>query len=134
MKMSDSDAATRVDRAYVRGVTAPRLLQYARDMRRTPTQAEHILWQRLRGRRLGGYKFRRQVGLGPYIVDFLCVECSLIVEIDGGQHASSIAYDAERTRWLDSRGYRVVRYWSNEVIAATDAVLESLLVSLTRKG
>jgi len=103
-------------------------------MRRTPTQAEHILWQRLRGRRLGGYKFRRQVGLGPYIVDFLCVECSLIVEIDGGQHASSIAYDAERTRWLDSRGYRVVRYWSNEVIAATDAVLESLLVSLTRKG
>jgi len=102
-------------------------------MRRAPTRAEHILWQRLRGRRLGGFKFRRQVWLGPYIVDFLCDECAWVVEIDGGQHASSSAYDSARTEWLAARGYRVVRYWRNETITEIDAVLESLLLQLKRE-
>jgi very-short-patch-repair endonuclease len=96
-------------------------------MRRSPTDAEHVLWQRLRSRRLGGYKFRRQVWLGPFIADFVCEECKLIVEMDGGQHASAGEYDNRRTAWLAARGYRVHRCWSNDVLSQTDAVLEMIL-------
>ena len=106
------------------------MLQYARDMRQAPTLSEHVLWQHLRSRRLGGYKFRRQVWLGTFIADFVCDERMLIVEIDGGQHASSIEYDAARSRWLTARGYRVQRYWSNEVLSQTEGVLESILAVL----
>jgi very-short-patch-repair endonuclease len=109
---------------------SPTLLQHARDMRHAPTYAEHVLWQRLRARRLNGHKFRRQVWIGPYIADFVCEKRKLIVEVDGGQHATSVVYDATRTKWLMARGYRVKRYWNNEVLTETDGVLDSILAVL----
>ncbi|MFL5145438.1 MAG: endonuclease domain-containing protein [Microvirga sp.] len=86
----------------------------ARQMRREPTEAERRMWRLLRDRRLGGFKFRRQEQLGRYIVDFVCFERKLIVELDGSQHAES-AYDAERDAWLRSRDFVVLRFWNNEV-------------------
>ena len=99
-------------------------------MRRDPTDAEKLLWLRLRNRQLAGYKFRRQVWLGPYIVDFACWERKLIVELDGGQHVAAASYDEARTQWLEHRGYRVVRFWNNEVLLEIDAVLEAVLDNL----
>jgi very-short-patch-repair endonuclease len=96
------------------------------------TDAEHRLWYYLRGRRLAGWKFRRQVPLGNYVVDFLCEEARLIVEVDGGQHSEMQAADAERTRWLEARGYRVVRFWNNEVLGNTEGVLETLSPALSQ--
>jgi very-short-patch-repair endonuclease len=89
----------------------------ARKLRLTPTDAEIRLWSRLRGKQLAGFRFRRQHPLGPYVVDFFCAEAKLIVEVDGGQHAD----DGEaRTRWLEARGYRVIRFWNNDVLANTE--------------
>jgi very-short-patch-repair endonuclease len=102
----------------------------ARELRHSLTDAERKLWRELRHRRLDGYKFRRQVWIGSYIVDFVCVEQQLIVEIDGGQHATAVAYDAHRTAQLENRGYRVVRFWNNDVLGNTEGVLQSLLAEL----
>jgi very-short-patch-repair endonuclease len=87
----------------------------AREMRRDPTDAEKRLWRLLRDRRLGQIKFRRQEQLGRYVVDFVCFEQKLIIELDGGQHAES-AYDAQRDAWLASCGFTVLRFWNNEVL------------------
>lgn len=89
------------------------------------TDAERKLWLALRDRRLGGFKFRRQVPVGPWIVDFLCKEAQLVVEVDGGQHAGS-PRDRRRDAWLAGEGYRVVRVWNNEVLGNLDGVLEHL--------
>ena len=97
----------------------------ARRLRRSMTDAEHRLWFHLRNRALMGCKFRRQHPIGPYIADFACIEHRLIVEADGGQHADSGA-DRDRTRFLASCGYRVLRFWNNDVLARTDAVLEQI--------
>jgi len=78
----------------------------------------------LRRKNLDGYRFRRQVPIGSYIVDFFCPGRQLIVELDGGQHSKQIAYDENRTQWLESRGYRVMRFWNNDVLTNTDGVLE----------
>ena len=102
----------------------------ARALRRAGTQAERLLWSRLRDRRLGGYKFRRQHSLGPFVVDFLCTERRLAVEVDGGQHAANAARDRARTRWLETRGIRVVRFWNNEVLENLDGVCTRLLEML----
>lgn len=91
------------------------------------TDAERLLWHHLRNRRLQGCKFRRQHPIGPYIVDFICSERMLVVELDGGQHSESISYDERRTRYLETKGYRVIRFWNNEVLRQTDAVLSSIL-------
>jgi very-short-patch-repair endonuclease len=104
--------------------------QPARLLRRRQTVAERLLWSRLRGRRLEGYKFRRQDAVGPYIVDFLCMEPKLIIEVDGGQHAERVHDDAQRTEYLRGLGYRVVRFWNHEVLGNSDAVLESIRVAL----
>ena len=100
-------------------------------LRQTLTDAESLLWYRLRDRRLGGYKFRRQVPLGPYIADFVCISARLIVEVDGGQHAEVKNYDEARTRYLRSKGFRVIRFWNNEVLANLDGVLQVILETLT---
>ena len=99
----------------------------ARALRHDATDAEHWLWQHLRSRQLLGQKFRRQVPIGQYIVDFLCCECELIVEVDGSQHRQQESYDRTRTHFLESQGYRVIRYWNNEVLQQGDAVLESIV-------
>ena len=93
----------------------------ARRMRREPTLAERALWRILRGRQFGSCKFRRQVPLGPFIVDFLCLERRLIVECDGGQHADS-AYDERRDAWLKSQGFIVLRLWNTDVLNEGEAV------------
>ena len=101
----------------------------ARRLRSNPTDAEKRLWSRIRNKQLGGFRFRRQQPIGAFVVDFFCPEANLIVEVDGGQHADN-PRDEARTRWLEARGYRVVRFWNNEVLGNTDGVLETLLGAL----
>jgi very-short-patch-repair endonuclease len=92
------------------------------------TETERFVWAKMRNRRLGAYKFRRQVPLGNYIVDFVTFAGHLIIELDGGQHAEpgQQAYDAERTRWLESQGFRVLRFWDNEVLSDWEPVEEAI--------
>jgi very-short-patch-repair endonuclease len=94
-------------------------------MRGAPTDAELRLWRLLRDRRLSGFKFRRQVPLGPYIVDFLCVGAKLIVEADGSQHAESVR-DNIRDAYLANQGWKVLRFWNNEVLQNREGVLETI--------
>ncbi|MGH7889626.1 MAG: DUF559 domain-containing protein [Thermodesulfobacteriota bacterium] len=90
----------------------------ARELRKNLTDAEGKLRRHLRSRHLGGYKFRRQQILGSYIVDFVCLEKRLIIEVDdGGGHSVQVDNDAERSSWLETQGYRVLRFWNNEVLA-----------------
>ena len=106
----------------------------ARRLRRNMTPAENVLWRELRNRRLCGAKFRRQKPMGHYIVDFICDEAKLIVEIDGGQHGieASRANDSVRTRWLEARGYRVMRFWNPDVLKNMEGVLSAISEELTR--
>ncbi|MGH8060950.1 MAG: endonuclease domain-containing protein [Pseudoxanthomonas sp.] len=106
------------------------LRQKARNLRNAGTDAERRLWQHLRLKQLDGCKFRRQVPVAGYIVDFLCPEMKLIVELDGGQHIERAAYDARRTRILEAEGYRVLRYWNDDVLVRTTGVLEDILRAL----
>ena len=104
------------------------LLIFAKSMRHTATDAEHLMWQILRAKRFMNLKFRRQHVIEPYIVDFYCHEIGLVIELDGSQHGTDDAmeYDAERTKFLEALGLRVVRYWNNEVLLETDDVLDDL--------
>jgi very-short-patch-repair endonuclease len=108
----------------VRGATV-----LARGLRQRSTDAERLVWQHLRDRRLGGLKFRRQHPVGRYIVDFVCPECRLVVELDGSQHMVNRTADAKRTRDLAQAGYRVLRFWDNDVLRNTDAVLAAILAA-----
>jgi very-short-patch-repair endonuclease len=103
---------------------------FANKLRRDQPDAERQLWMRLRNRQLEGHKFRRQHPIPPYIADFVCIEKALIVELDGGQHLEFAKKDEARTRFLESKGYRVIRFWNNEVLTQTDAVLEVILAKL----
>jgi very-short-patch-repair endonuclease len=98
----------------------------ARKLRSKQTDAELKLWLQLRGRRLGGLKFRRQVPIAGFIADFLCEEFKLIVEVDGGQHAEESTSDMERTKILQDAGYMVLRFWNNEVLTNLDGVLRHI--------
>ena len=95
---------------------------FAKDLRKGMTDAEQKLWQHLRGRQLG-VRFRRQHPFEGYILDFVCLECRLVVEVDGGQHAGAFGQDAARTEFLTRAGFRVLRFWNNEVLTQTDAVV-----------
>ncbi|MBM4300144.1 MAG: endonuclease domain-containing protein [Deltaproteobacteria bacterium] len=90
------------------------------------TDAERLLWRHLRNRELGGWKFRRQYPVGPFIVDFICVEKNVVIEVDGGQHAENEALDLQRSAYLNKMGYRVVRLWNNEVLQETEGVLTAI--------
>ena len=109
-----------------------KLLTRARSLRKNFSDAENLLWKHLRSRRLGGYKFRRQVVIANYIVDFCCHEVKLIVEADGGQHQDQAAYDAIRTNALELLGYRVLRFWNDDILTQTDLVLGQILEKLNR--
>src|SRR5579872_611501 len=98
----------------------------ARRLRRSQSDAEYALWFQLRRRRFLGLKFRRQHPMGPYIVDFCCVDKKLIVEVDGSQHLENADYDAQRTTFLKRDGYRVIRFWNHEALTEMDGVLEKL--------
>jgi very-short-patch-repair endonuclease len=106
----------------------------ARRLRRDQTDAERMLWFRLRDRRLEGWKFRRQAPVDRFVVDFICADAKLVVELDGGQHAVRPEKDAQRTAILESIGYLVLRFWNNDVLANTDGVVETILHTLNRRA
>lgn len=105
---------------------------FARELRRTATDAERKLWFNLRNRRFGRFKFRRQQPIGPFIADFYCSASKLIVELDGGQHTISVnlLYDARRSRWLTGRGYRVLRFINVDVLKDIENVLDGIWYAL----
>jgi very-short-patch-repair endonuclease len=102
-----------------------RTLTTARALRTTGTDAEHKLWYHLRARRLNGFKFRRQHPVAPYVADFYCDELRLVIELDGSQHSEEI--DSTRTHALERQGLLVLRFWDNQVLQETEAVLEAIL-------
>ena len=107
----------------------------AKQLRTNATDAERLLWQRLRSRQLAGYKFRRQHPIGMFFADFACIEARLVVELDGGQHATpeGLLSDERRSATLATQGYLVLRFWNHDVLQQTDVVLESILVALAQR-
>ncbi|WP_294250650.1 endonuclease domain-containing protein [uncultured Sphingomonas sp.] len=99
---------------------------HARHMRNNPTDAELALWQALSARKVGGVRFNRQVKVPPYVCDFVARSLKLVVEVDGGQHAVNAAEDARRTRYLEAKGYRVVRFWNNDVLGNLGGVVAEI--------
>jgi very-short-patch-repair endonuclease len=106
---------------------------FAKQLRHNSTPAEWRLWHVVKGRQLAGAKFRRQVPVGPYVADFLCVAARLIVEIDGSQHADAVGADASRTQYLEEQGHRVVRSWNNEVTTNLDGVVRLIKIALAER-
>jgi very-short-patch-repair endonuclease len=91
-----------------------RLLKFAKSMRHQPTDAEAALWKHLRAGRFSGFKFKRQQPVGHYIVDYVCLERRVVVEVDGGQHDAGL--DGKRTQWLEAQSFRILRFWNDEVL------------------
>jgi very-short-patch-repair endonuclease len=106
-------------------------LNNAKALRTNQTEAEQRLWYHLRAHRFMELKFKRQKPMGRYIVDFVCEEHRLIIEIDGGQHAEQATYDQQRDAWLCSQGYTVLRFWNNDVMQNLEGVLEQIHGVLT---
>lgn len=104
---------------------------YSKQLKAQMTDAEKLLWSKIRRKQLNGVKFCRQKIVGNYIVDFLSFEKKLIIELDGGQHADQVEYDKKRTAFLEQQGFTVIRFWNTEVLLETDSVLEQLW-TLTR--
>ncbi|TPN95288.1 DUF559 domain-containing protein [Mesorhizobium sp. B1-1-5] len=111
----------------------PAKRNFARSMRREPTEAEDRLWHELRGRRLDNIKFKRQVPIGRFVADFVCAEARLIVEIDGSQHAESDR-DQERDAELKARGFRVLRFWNDDVLKELGAVCDTIIAYVKDKS
>jgi len=105
----------------------------ARNLRRRATDAEIKLWRYLKGCQLDGRKFRRQFPIAGYIADFACVEAKLVIEIDGGQHLQAKRYDERRTQRMNINGYHVLRFWNDDVLLTTAAVLEEVLRHLRER-
>nr|WP_314900209.1 DUF559 domain-containing protein [uncultured Deefgea sp.] len=99
--------------------------QFARELRHKATEAEKLLWHRLRADQVG-HKFRRQFSLDHYIVDFICLEARLVIELDGGQHMELQDEDAVRDRYLSEQGFKVLRYWNHQILTEIDAVLADI--------
>ncbi|MDP3062526.1 MAG: endonuclease domain-containing protein [Chloroflexota bacterium] len=106
----------------------------ARALRRDPTDAERKLWACLRLRQVNGHKFRRQRPIGPYIVDFVCLEARLVIKVDGSQHMEQASRDAHRDGYLISPGFTVLRFWDHHVLNETDAVLGVIAQVLEKPG
>jgi very-short-patch-repair endonuclease len=100
------------------------LKTFARNLRKNSTDVERLLWEHLRRQQLDGYKFRRQVVIEPYIVDFACFEAKLVIELDGGQHQVDKKKDQKRDEYLKRCGYLVLRFWNNDVINDIEGVIE----------
>ena len=116
--------------ARERGIGLHTKTALARKLRRNLTDAERLLWSRLRRRQINGMRFRRQEPIGPYVVDFVCREVDLIVELDGGQHSETEASDTARTQFFQKANYRVLRFWNNDVMQNTDGVLAAIAEAL----
>ena len=102
-------------------------------LRKNATDAERLLWSHLRWRQLSGFRFRRQRPFGPYVCDFICLEASVIIELDGSQHVEQAAYDSRRDAFLRSYGFRVLRFWNGDVLAKPDVIAETIFEALHRK-
>ncbi len=103
------------------------LIELARKLRRDATEAEKMLWYHLRAKQLENLKFRRQQPIGNYIVDFICFEKKLIIEVDGGHHSENKVSDKKRTKWLNDNGYKVIRFWNHEILLNCKGVLEEII-------
>ncbi|MBS0309676.1 MAG: endonuclease domain-containing protein [Proteobacteria bacterium] len=106
------------------------LRERAKTLRKHQTEAEQRLWYFLRAHRFMNLKFKRQEPIGSYIVDFVCHTHQLIIEADGGQHAENMAYDQTRDAWLAAQGFTMMRFWNNEILQQTDAVLEKIRLAV----
>jgi len=104
----------------------------ARILRHNQTDAEKLLWRHLRNRQVANCKFRRQFAIEPYIADFACLSPKLVIELDGNQHAEAAEYDTARTEFLTAEGFRILRFWNNEVFEETEAVLQKIYEELMR--
>jgi very-short-patch-repair endonuclease len=105
-----------------------------RALRNNPTDAEIKLWQYLRRRQVKGCKFRRQHPLGAFILDFVCLERKIVIELDGGQHLDAVAYDNKRTRFLEQAGFVVLRFWNNEVFENIEGVMAVILRTVDERA
>lgn len=105
----------------------------ARELRRDSTKPEKICWELLRDRRLNGVKFRRQHPIGPYFADFACISAKLVVEIDGEHHAFQVERDARRTAFMECQGWRVLRFWANDVLESPEGITTAISVALAGK-
>jgi very-short-patch-repair endonuclease len=110
----------------------PNTKDFSRELRSNMTDAEAHLWQHLRARQILSLKFRRQHPAGKYILDFACIEAKLAIELDGGQHNELQMQDNLRTAWLESQGWKVLRFWNNEVLQNTEGVLEEIYKTLSQ--
>ncbi len=108
------------------------LLDRAKELRSEQTEAEQRLWYHLRAHRFMSLKFKRQKPIGPYIVDFICHEINLVVEVDGGQHQENVEYDRHRDALLQEKGFTVLRFWNHEVMQQTEDVLEAIRLVAVR--
>jgi very-short-patch-repair endonuclease len=124
---------SRRERVGVRGHNNSQALmtERARDLRKAQTDTEYKMWQLLRNRQLSDAKFRRQYLVGPYIVDFICLAHGLVIELDGSQHVEQAAYDKERSQFLNTQGFTVLRFWNNEVLQQGESVLEIIRQHIT---
>jgi very-short-patch-repair endonuclease len=114
-----------------RGKTPELLLARAKELRINMTEAEDKLWSRLRAGRFHGLKFRKQVAFSAnYIADFVCPKAKLIIEADGSQHADQVTYDTRRTLFFEAQGYRVLRFWNNDILARTESVMDAILAAV----
>jgi very-short-patch-repair endonuclease len=104
--------------------------ELARELRKKMTDIERLLWSKLRGKQFSGFKFRKQAPIGRFIVDFVCFDRKVVVELDGGQHAVSVEDDKRRSEWLRSQGFRVLRFWNHEVVEDADMVMEAIWLAL----
>ncbi|MHB8069444.1 MAG: endonuclease domain-containing protein [Desulfobaccales bacterium] len=110
----------------------PDLVGLSRNLRKNQTDAESLLWRHLRGKQLEGLRFRRQHPLGRYIVDFVCLEKRLVLEVDGGQHGmeEETIKDNEREQWLRTEGYQVLRFWNNDVLTNLEGVMDMIRANI----
>ncbi len=100
------------------------ITKIAKTLRKNSTKAERLLWRNLRAKQIDGLKFRRQEPLGDYVVDFICFEKRLVIEVDGGQHMIKVVKDKERESWLKKKGFKILRFWNNEVLRNIEGILE----------
>ena len=110
---------TPMDKGYARPTAR------ARALRNNATDAERVLWQAISARKVSGIRFNRQVPVGPFICDFVARSIGLVIEVDGGQHEDAV--DAERTRYIEAQGFRVIRFWNNDVLGNLDGVIEDIM-------